>query len=58
MHGYFGATERTGPAIAGVCDTTKAREVFRVEALLAKDDYWHDHLFDVEENGRHQVAAK
>ena len=38
MHGYFGATERTGPAIAVGFDSTKAREVFRVKALLAKDD--------------------
>ena len=44
MHGYFSATERAGPAIAVVCDSTKAREVFRVKALLAKEDYWHDHL--------------
>ena len=44
MHCYFDAKQRAGPAIAVVCDTTKARDVFRVKALLAKDDYWHDHL--------------
>ena len=44
MRGYFDAKQRTGPAIAVVCDITKSRDVFRAKALLAKDDYWHDRL--------------
>ena len=35
MHGYFSATERVGHATAVVCDTTKARNVFRVKALCS-----------------------